>query len=88
MSKAKEELEAKIDERTFELEITLRELEEKNRKLEERSTLDPLTGIKNRAYYDKKLSMEYRRSRREQTYLAVIMLDIDHFKAINLKVIK
>ncbi|SFC83609.1 sensor domain-containing diguanylate cyclase [Pseudoalteromonas denitrificans] len=81
--KSQEELESKIQERTFELEITLRKLEEKNRELEEKNTHDALTGIRNRHYFDKKLSMEFRRSRREQTALAILMLDIDHFKIIN-----
>ena len=82
-NQAQQDLESKIQERTFELEITLRELEEKNRELEEKNTHDALTGIRNRLYFDKKLAMEYRRSRREQTSLAILMLDIDHFKIIN-----
>lgn len=78
-----EELESKIQERTFELEVTLRELQEKNLELEELNTLDALTGLRNRRHFDKKIIMEFRRSRREQTPLAVVMLDIDHFKPIN-----
>lgn len=78
-----EELESRIQEHTFELQITLQELEEKNRELEEKNTLDSLTGIRNRSYFDKKLTMEFRRSHREQTPLAVIMIDIDFFKKIN-----
>lgn len=78
-----EELESKIQERTFELEVTLRELQEKNRELEELNTQDALTGLRNRRHFDKKIKMEFRRSRREQTPLSVVMLDIDHFKIIN-----
>jgi diguanylate cyclase (GGDEF)-like protein len=77
------ELEAQVDERTFELQVALRELEEKNRQLEQLNMEDPLTGIKNRRFLDKKLVMELRRSRREQTPLSIIMLDIDNFKVIN-----
>jgi diguanylate cyclase (GGDEF)-like protein len=77
------ELESQVDERTFELQVTLRELEEKNRELEQLNMHDALTGVKNRRFFDKKLVMELRRSRREQTPLAIIMLDIDRFKAIN-----
>ncbi len=80
---AKHELEIKIEERTFELQVALRELEEKNRELEERNMEDPLSGIKNRRYFDKKLLMELRRSKREQTSFSLIMLDIDRFKEIN-----
>ena len=80
---ANEELEYKVQERTLELEITLRELAEKNQLLEEKNTLDALTGIKNRRYFDNKLLAEVRRSRREQTMLTLAMVDIDHFKQVN-----
>ncbi len=81
--KTSQELETQVNERTFELQVTLRELEEKNQELEQLNTEDALTGIKNRRFFDKKLVMESRRSRREQTPLSIIMLDIDRFKAIN-----
>jgi diguanylate cyclase (GGDEF)-like protein len=81
--KAKEELEYKVEERTLELQIALRELSETNRELEERNTLDALTNIKNRRFFDKRFLAEYRRARREQTPLSLVMLDIDHFKNVN-----
>ncbi|XQF92764.1 diguanylate cyclase [Pseudoalteromonas espejiana] len=77
------DLESLVDERTFELQVTLRELEDKNRELEQLNIEDSLTGVKNRRFFDKKLIMELRRSRREQTPLSVIMLDIDCFKSVN-----
>ncbi|MEP2653438.1 MAG: diguanylate cyclase [Paraglaciecola sp.] len=80
---ATEELEYKVQERTLELEITLRELSEKNQELEKKNTLDALTGIRNRSYFDKKYQAELRRSKREQTKLSIVMLDIDHFKSVN-----
>jgi diguanylate cyclase (GGDEF)-like protein len=80
---SREALEVKIQERTFELEVTLRELEEINRELEEKNTQDALTGIRNRRFFDKKYFAEFRRSRREQTQLSLLMLDIDHFKRVN-----
>lgn len=80
---ARQDLESNIEERTFELQVTLRELEEKNRALEQLNMEDALTKTKNRRYFDKKLLMDIRRSRREQTPLSIIMFDIDHFKAIN-----
>ena len=78
-----EELEYKVQERTFELEITLRELEEKNAELEKRSTQDALTGINNRRFFDRKYLADFRLSRRGQTELALAMIDIDHFKRVN-----
>ena len=80
---ATEELEYKVQERTLELEIALRELSETNRELQEKNTLDALTGIRNRSYFDKKYQAEVRRSRREQTQLSIVMMDIDHFKNVN-----
>jgi len=78
-----EEMENKYLSRNFELEVTLRELEESNRKLEQQTTTDALSGAKNRKFFDNKLLAELRRSRREQTWLALVMLDIDHFKQVN-----
>jgi diguanylate cyclase (GGDEF)-like protein len=49
----------------------------------ELSLTDPLTGIYNRRYFDLFLRNEIDRSRRFQRGLAVIMLDIDHFKRYN-----
>jgi len=80
---ANADLEYKVQERTLELEITLRELEEKNQELEAINTFDALTGIKNRRYFDKKYAAELRLSRRNQTELALAMIDIDHFKQVN-----
>lgn len=80
---AQYDLESNIEERTFELQVTLRELEDKNRELERMNMEDPLTKVKNRRYFDKRLQMEVRRSRREQTVLSLVIFDIDHFKKIN-----
>ncbi|MEJ6474254.1 diguanylate cyclase [Pseudoalteromonas piscicida] len=80
---AQHDLESNIESRTFELQVTLRELEDKNRELERMSMEDPLTKVKNRRYFDKRLQMEVRRSRREQTELSLVIFDIDHFKNIN-----
>ncbi|MBU2978689.1 diguanylate cyclase [Alteromonas sp. C1M14] len=78
-----DELEYKVQERTLELEIALRELSEANQELERLNSIDSLTGIRNRRYFDKRLLAEGRRSRREKSALSLAMLDIDHFKQIN-----
>ncbi|MCG9698234.1 diguanylate cyclase [Shewanella sp. Isolate11] len=82
-AQANERLEQMVQQRTLELEVALRELNEANQKLTEQTTIDSLTGVKNRAAFDKRLSAEGRISRRQQTPLAILMIDIDHFKAIN-----
>lgn len=78
-----EKLEQMVQERTLELEIALRELNEANQKLTEQNTVDSLTGVKNRAAFEKRLQAEGRLSRRQQTPLTILMIDIDRFKAIN-----
>lgn len=76
-------LEYQVQERTLELEVTLRELQEKNDELSRLSSTDALTGTRNRRYFDTRLVAESRRARREQTRLSLAMIDIDHFKKIN-----
>ena len=59
------------------------DLVESNRELERLSTLDALTGISNRRRFDYVLSEEWRRAARSKSPLALIMVDIDHFKPYN-----
>jgi diguanylate cyclase (GGDEF)-like protein len=47
------------------------------------ATHDSLTGLLNRAAFVEAFDKEVSRARRHQTPLAVIMADLDHFKAIN-----
>ena len=77
------DLEYQVQERTLELEVALRELSDANQELSNLNTIDPLTGIRNRRHFDKRLIAESRRSRREQTPLSIVLIDIDHFKKIN-----
>jgi diguanylate cyclase (GGDEF)-like protein/PAS domain S-box-containing protein len=44
---------------------------------------DPLTGLPNRAHVLEHLHLELRRARRSGTSVAVVMLDLDGFKAVN-----
>ncbi len=45
--------------------------------------LDPLTGLPNRRAYADNLEREISRARREGQTLGLMVLDVDHFKAIN-----
>ena len=47
------------------------------------ATTDPLTGASNRRHFIELATIELKRSRRYGSQMAVIMLDIDHFKSIN-----
>lgn len=59
------------------------ELEAVNKKLEELSQIDSLTGIYNRSVFDKAIKAEWDRCKRQFAPLALIMIDIDFFKAFN-----
>jgi diguanylate cyclase (GGDEF)-like protein len=66
------------------------ELRESNRDLEEAGShliaaamTDALTGLPNRRALQEKLESEHQRARRHGTELAIVMIDIDHFKDIN-----
>lgn len=64
-----------------------RRLEEKVRlrteELQQQAIRDPLTGLFNRRYLDETLPREIHRALREGQDLAVVMIDLDHFKAFN-----
>jgi diguanylate cyclase (GGDEF)-like protein len=57
--------------------------EERRRIVEELSLTDPLTGLANRRRFDQKLANELARARRYQRPLALIAIDLDHFKLVN-----
>ncbi len=82
-SQSQGELENRVQERTLELNIALQELEDANHELEQKNTLDELTGLFNRRFYDQKIIAEYRRSKRNLTPLSLVIIDIDHFKVVN-----
>ncbi|WP_434650474.1 sensor domain-containing diguanylate cyclase [Pseudomonas sp. D1-2] len=58
----------------------LKRVEEELRAL---SVTDALTGIRNRRYFQERLTTEMTRVERGSGELTVVMLDIDHFKRIN-----
>ncbi len=45
--------------------------------------LDPLTGVSNRRAFDAEVSRMLARARRNGTATALLLLDLDHFKAVN-----
>ncbi len=85
-----ENLESLVKERTEDLAVSYRkieeqkrELEESNRKLEMMAQKDGLTGVRNRRYFDEILAFEWRRAFRMQQSLSLLFLDIDNFKDFN-----
>ena len=51
--------------------------------LEQRAHLDGLTGLANRGVLEDRLPREWEACRRRRTSLAVVISDLDHFKAVN-----
>ncbi len=47
------------------------------------SVTDALTGVYNRRYFQERLDLEIARAERREGPLALVMLDVDHFKQIN-----
>ena len=71
-----ENLERQVAERT-------RELSEANRRLQQLSDCDGLTGIANRRKFDAVWEVEWQRAARQALPVAIAMIDVDHFKAFN-----
>jgi diguanylate cyclase (GGDEF)-like protein len=59
------------------------ELKEANRKLQELSVTDALTGLSNRRHFDRLLASEWSRAARRGSPFTVLMVDVDHFKRFN-----
>lgn len=76
-------LEAQVRERTAELEQRNRELEEQRRAIEALANTDALTGALSRRHFLELAGRERARAAREGNGLAVLLLDIDHFKRVN-----
>ena len=60
-----------------------RKLDAANQELIRIASSDGLTGVANRRYFDEALSLEWRRARRHSNPVALLMCDIDYFKAYN-----
>ena len=61
----------------------LKELEAKNRELDQKAIRDPLTGLYNRWFFDEVLTREWKRFQRTGEGFTVIIMDVDAFKNIN-----
>jgi len=79
----KAQRERELDRALATLEAKNEALEQANRRIEELSRSDALTGVHNRRHLDETLAREVERARRQGSPLAVAILDLDHFKAVN-----
>ena len=73
----------KMKELQEELQRKATALEHANLELERLANQDGLTGLPNRRSFFARLEVEFQRARRFGNSLAVLMLDIDHFKNFN-----
>lgn len=58
-------------------------LQQREQRLQEQAISDPLTGLYNRRYLAEFLPRELARAERSKLPVAVILLDLDHFKRVN-----
>lgn len=65
------------------LETQLHQVADEKSALQELAMRDPLTGLYNRGFLDAALPRELARALRERQQLALVMLDLDHFKKVN-----
>lgn len=65
------------------LEITTKKLKNANKRLENASYTDSLTGLYNRRYFNLVYERELRRAKRTNSFITFMMLDIDYFKQYN-----
>lgn len=72
-----------LEETRQELEARNQELSELNEQLQYLATTDPLTGLVNRRTFDSFLAQELAQQHRRNQRFCLLMMDIDHFKAIN-----
>jgi diguanylate cyclase (GGDEF)-like protein len=72
-----------FEDMTYELRRTNRRLESAQSDLRELVITDPLTGCRNRRFFDEIIGRELQRHSRYRTPMSLLFIDIDRFKAIN-----
>ena len=72
-----------FEDMTYELRRTNRRLEVAQDELRHLAITDPLTGCRNRRFFDEIITRELKRHSRYQTPLSLLFVDVDRFKAIN-----
>jgi diguanylate cyclase (GGDEF)-like protein len=72
-----------FEDMTLELRGTNRRLEAAQAELKQMVITDPLTGCRNRRFFDQVIGRELERHRRDGVPLSLLFTDIDRFKTIN-----
>lgn len=76
-------METEVREANEALRAKIAEIETLQAQLQEQATRDPLTGLYNRRFFSETLLRETARARREEQPYSLVILDADHFKAVN-----
>lgn len=77
------ELKHSIRNMAVSLGSAFKELEKKQKELEELAYYDPLTGLPNRRFFFNHASLLLENARRYQTPMSLLIMDIDFFKKLN-----
>lgn len=77
------DLERRVSARTSELESLNARLRENERQLQALAHTDSLTGLANRLLLDARLEQSMQHARRNHGRIALLLVDLDHFKVIN-----
>ncbi len=62
---------------------TMMLFDDKHQNMQEQLKLDPFTGLNNRKTFDDYLPKLMEECQRDQKFISLAMIDIDHFKAVN-----
>jgi diguanylate cyclase (GGDEF)-like protein len=76
-------LAAALDDMAAKLAAREEELQIANQHLDELASLDGLSGLANRRGFDRQLEREWQRAGEKRAPIALMMVDIDHFKLFN-----
>ena len=83
LQRSEASLERRVAQRTEELEMVNAHLRENERQLRMLAHTDTLTGLANRLLFDARLQQSMQQARRSRGRIALLLVDLDHFKAIN-----
>lgn len=72
-----------LEQANAQLRAQLLEIESMQNLLRQQAIRDPLTGLFNRRYLEETLQRELSQNQRDKKPMALILIDIDHFKEIN-----
>ncbi|MGN6367971.1 MAG: sensor domain-containing diguanylate cyclase [Phycisphaerae bacterium] len=78
-----EEAQQALVQLTLQSQQQVRTIQKENESLQVKARTDPLTALANRARFDEFLEEQFSRAYKLQRPLALVFLDLDHFKKIN-----